>query len=195
MTRIPADLDIGRLLARVDADLATSLGKFMELLAIRSVSGDPSDTAGLAPCADWLVNELAGIGVSARRLETDGNPIVLGHAAASPEAPTVLLYGHYDVQPSAPDDLWTSPPFEPALRRTGGLRTVYARGASDSKGQLWPMLEAIRVWRAAGVPLPVNIVVLLEGEEEMGSPSLPAFIDSHLERLRCDRSFAAQGPD
>jgi acetylornithine deacetylase/succinyl-diaminopimelate desuccinylase-like protein len=111
---------------------------------------------------------------------------VLGHASGSSGAPTVLLYGHYDVQPSAPDDLWTSPPFEPTIRTTGGLQTVYARGASDSKGQFWPMLEAIRAWRNVSLPLPVNIVVVLEGEEEMGSPSLPAFIDAYRDQLGCD---------
>lgn len=177
---------IDAVLARAEANFAGSVDRFISLLGIPSVSGSPDDRAGLAACADWLVARLDESGVPARRIETAGNPVVLGLSPAAPDRPTVLLYGHYDVQPSAPDDLWTSPPFEPAIRLVDGRQVVYARGASDSKGQFWPMLEAIRAWREAEVPLPVNIIVLLEGEEETGSPSLAAFIDAHREQLACE---------
>ena len=153
-----------------------------ELLRIPSVGTDPAHTGDVVRAAEWLVRHMQSIGIMARAVETDGHPIVVGSCPSDPAAPTVLVYGHYDVQPPDPVELWESPPFEPTLK-DGRL---YARGSSDDKGQLMVHLNACEAFvRTAGRP-PVNIKYILEGEEESGSASIPAFLDQYRDELVAD---------
>jgi acetylornithine deacetylase/succinyl-diaminopimelate desuccinylase-like protein len=154
-----------------------------DFLRIPSVSTDAAHNGDVQKAAEWLAGSLRAAGLSAEIHPTAGHPIVLGEwRQAGPQAPTVLIYGHYDVQPAAPLDLWTSPPFEPTVR-DGRL---YARGATDDKGQLFLHVKALEAHLAARGTLPVNVVLLAEGEEETGSTHLIPFIESHAERLACD---------
>jgi acetylornithine deacetylase/succinyl-diaminopimelate desuccinylase-like protein len=131
----------------------------------------------------WLADRLADAGLQAEVVDTAGHPIVLGEwRGAGPDAPTVLIYGHYDVQPPEPLDRWTSPPFE-ATEREG---RIYARGSADDKGQLYMHVKALEACLQDGASLPINVVVLAEGEEEVGSPNLVPFVKDHAERLACD---------
>src|SRR5205814_7014128 len=118
---------------------------------------------------------------STQIVQTPGHPIVVAKNDHQPDRPTVLFYGHYDVQPPEPLELWTSPAFEPTLREGA----VYARGAVDDKGQVWAHLEAITVWQAHG-GLPVNLTLIIEGEEEIGSHNLEAFVAKNREQLKAD---------
>jgi acetylornithine deacetylase/succinyl-diaminopimelate desuccinylase-like protein len=162
---------------------AAALGRLNELLAIPSISAKTEHRADVARCAEWLASELRRIGLAAECHATPGPPVVVAEwRAAPPGAPTVLIYGHYDVQPPEPLELWTSPPFAGTVR-DGRL---YARGAADDKGQVWIHVQALEAWITTRGALPVNIVVLLEGEEEVGSPSLPGFLAAHRARLACD---------
>ncbi len=183
MSRLQSVLD------RVDASLQASMDRWFDLLRIPSISADPAHAGDCRRAADWLAQMLADMGLQAAVEETGGHPVVLAqtrHAART--APRVLFYGHYDVQPVEPRDAWESDPFTPEIR-TGpdGRARVYARGAADDKGQLLTFLEALRAWMKAHddrAPFPVTI--LLEGEEEIGSPSLDRFLQSHTPELRAD---------
>jgi acetylornithine deacetylase/succinyl-diaminopimelate desuccinylase-like protein len=158
--------------------------EFYEFLRIPSVSADPGSRASTRMAGEWVQRTLAGAGMGAELVETPGHPVVIGEwRGAGPDAPTLLVYGHYDVQPPEPLGLWTSPPFEPVLRDG----RIYARGATDNKGQLFVHLKALERLLATGSPsLPVNVVVLAEGEEEIGSPNLVPFLEAHRERLAAD---------
>ncbi len=152
------------------------LGELSELLRIPSVSTASEHAADLAAAARWLLGHLEGIGLEGVRLvETGGNPIVYGEWLHAPGAPTVLVYGHYDVQPSAPDELWDSPPFEPEIR-DGRL---YARGVTDNKGQIFAALAALEALLAVDGSLPCNVRVLIEGEEELSAENLTAFLTAN----------------
>lgn len=154
-----------------------------EFLRIPSVSARSEHKADVARAAQWVHGHLARLGFTTETIATPGHPVVLGEWRKAPRgAPTVLVYGHYDVQPPEPLELWTSPAFEPAVR--GG--NIYARGAVDDKGQLWLHIAALEAHLAARGTLPVNVIVLAEGEEEVGSEHLAPFIERHRERLKCD---------
>jgi acetylornithine deacetylase/succinyl-diaminopimelate desuccinylase-like protein len=149
------------------------LSQLLELVRFRSVSALEEHTAELAHCAAWLRDHLERIGLEhAQLLATGGNPIVYADWLHAPAAPTVLVYGHYDVQPSAPDELWASPPFAPEIR--GGR--IVARGVSDNKGQIFAALAAIEALLAVGGGLPCNVRVLIEGEEELTAENTAAFL-------------------
>lgn len=180
---------IDAILDHVDANIRASVDKFLHLLRFRSVSSQPDGEEGIAACADWLRSELDGLGFDARVVKTDGHPLVLGTSWMGKGGPKVLFYGHYDVQPAEPLDAWAAPPFQPELRHEDGLARIYARGASDSKGQVWSVLEALRAWREVEGDLPLDVTVLLEGEEETGSPSLSAFVEAYRDELACDVAF------
>src|SRR5687767_14984630 len=140
-----------------------------EFLRIPSVSARSEHNADTARCADWLANRMRSIGMTATVHSTPGHPIVLGEwRQAGHTAPTVLVYGHYDVQPVEPLDLWTSPPFEPTVR-DGKL---YARGSVDDKGQLYIHVKAAEALLKQRGRLPINLIFLAEGEEEVGSDNL-----------------------
>jgi acetylornithine deacetylase/succinyl-diaminopimelate desuccinylase-like protein len=144
----------------------------------------------MAEVADLLLAWLRDLGMEARLLPTRGWPLVLGRRSDVPGAPTVLLYGHYDVQPPDPLDAWVSPPFEPQVRNG----RVYARGAGDNKGQHVAQLMALEALLACYGSLPCNVVVLLEGEEEVGSPHLAEAVETYREELACDLVITADGP-
>ena len=152
-------------------------------LRIPSVSARSEHNADVARAAKWLHDQLTRIGFSTETLATPGHPVVLAEWRNAPEgAPTVLIYGHYDVQPPEPLELWTSPAFEPTIRDGN----IYARGSVDDKGQLWLHVAALEAHLATRGTLPVNVIVMAEGEEEVGSEHLAPFIEQHKARLRCD---------
>jgi acetylornithine deacetylase/succinyl-diaminopimelate desuccinylase-like protein len=174
-------------LARADHNLDHSLERLFELLRIPSISTDPAHAPECRRAAQWLVAELAALGFDSGLRDTTGHPMVVGHRAGPKGAPHVLFYGHYDVQPPDPLEKWQTPPFEP-VRRTDsdGMERIYARGASDDKGQLMTFVEASRAYVEAAGELPVSVTVLIEGEEESGSPSLGPFLDAHRGELKAD---------
>src|SRR4029079_19251776 len=132
--------------------------------------------------ADWVKNSLDRIGVPARVYPTAGHPVVVGEWRNAPGAPTLLVYGHYDVQPAEPLDLWTSPPFEPTIRNGN----IYARGSVDDKGQLFLHVKALEAHLKTRGKLPVNVVLIAEGEEEVGSDNLEQFVAANQDLLACD---------
>jgi acetylornithine deacetylase/succinyl-diaminopimelate desuccinylase-like protein len=154
-----------------------------DFLRIPSVSAKSEHRDDMRRTAEWLVERMLEAGLQrAEAIPTAGHPVVLGEWRGAPGAPTLLVYGHYDVQPPEPLDEWTSPPFEPTVR-DGNL---YARGSVDDKGQLYLHLKAVEAQIATRGTLPVNVVFLIEGEEEIGSPNLEAFLVANQERLACD---------
>jgi acetylornithine deacetylase/succinyl-diaminopimelate desuccinylase-like protein len=168
------------------------LDELKELLRIPSVSSLPEHTQDIRRAADWVADALRAVGVPrVEVMETDGNPVVYGEWLVDPAKQTALIYGHYDVQPPDPLDLWESPPFEPTVR-DGKL---YARGASDDKGNLFmpiKALEALVRTNGTGLP-PINLKFTIEGEEEIGSPTLPIFVARQKELLACDIVICADG--
>ena len=171
----------------VQGYIGSELGRFtdeiLEFLRIPSVSAKSEHNTDTRRAAEWLRDRMEGAGLEAEVLETAGHPVVLGEwRGAGADAPTVLVYGHYDVQPAEPLALWDSPPFEPEFR-DGRL---YARGAADDKGQLYLHIKAAEAHLKGGGALPVNLIVLAEGEEEIGSPNLVPFVEAQQERLACD---------
>lgn len=170
--------------ARARAEHDRTLERLLELLRIPSVSTKVEHAEDCRAAAAFLRDELADAGLErAEVLETGGLPAVYAEWLHAPEgAPTVLLYGHYDVQPPEPLELWHTPPFEPTVRDG----SIFARGAADDKGQLWIHVAALRAMLADGGTLPVNVKVIFEGEEESGSEHLDAFVERERERLACD---------
>jgi len=152
-------------------------------LAIPSISALPAHAADVRRCAEWLADQMRGVGLENVRLEaTPGNPIVYGEWLHAPGAPTMLFYGHYDVQPVDPIDLWESPPFEATVRDG----EIYARGAADDKGQVFMHLKAIEAHMKQTGKLPVNIKLIVEGEEEVGSANLDEFVRANKPALASD---------
>jgi acetylornithine deacetylase/succinyl-diaminopimelate desuccinylase-like protein len=173
-------------LAKIDANQTDALGRLFDFLAIPSISADPAHFQDCESAADWLVRELAGLGVDASKRATNGRPMVVAHAKAKQrDAPHVLFYGHYDVQPADPLNLWKTPPFEPQLVEAETGQRIVGRGAADDKGQLMTFVEACRAFSETG-GLPCNVSFLFEGEEETGSPSLPAFMSENASELKAD---------
>jgi acetylornithine deacetylase/succinyl-diaminopimelate desuccinylase-like protein len=176
-------LEMSAALTFADARFEESVRELETMLRIPSISTDPAYADDVRRCADWLVDHLHSIGLQhAERCDTPGHPIVFAQHLVDPSLPTVLVYGHYDVQPPDPLELWTSPPFEP-VRKNG---TLYARGSSDDKGQMFMHVKAVEAYLKTGGTLPLNIKFLIEGEEESGSSSLKPFIEANKERLAAD---------
>ena len=170
-------------LAYAQAHQESFVDELVELLKIPSVSTDPAYASDVANAAAWLVGHLESIGATRARAEpTAGHPIVTGEFHVHENLPTILVYGHYDVQPPDPLDLWKSPPFEPVIEEG----TLYARGACDDKGQLFMHLKALEAWREVAGEPPLNVKLILEGEEECGSAHLPGFIERHSAELAAD---------
>ncbi|UWQ44320.1 M20/M25/M40 family metallo-hydrolase [Leisingera aquaemixtae] len=187
-------------LDRIDAELDAATGRLMELLRIQSISTDPAYKAECDQAADWLVADLKSIGIKAEKRATPGHPMVVGHVGEeNTDVPHVLFYGHYDVQPVDPLNLWKTPPFEPQLEDTPNGTVIRGRGASDDKGQLMTFVEACRAWKDVNGSLPCRITFFFEGEEESGSPSLIPFMEANAEELKadialiCDTSMVSRG--
>ena len=184
------DTALHSVLDRLGRDEPAALERLFRLLAIPSVSTDPAFHESCIEAAECCAGTLREIGFDARVEPTSGKPMVVGHWRGDPSPkprPHVLFYGHYDVQPPDPLAEWTAPPFAPRLvedPRYGEV--IVARGASDDKGQLMTFLEAARAWLDVHGALPVDVSVLIEGEEELGSPSLAPFLAAHGDELRAD---------
>jgi acetylornithine deacetylase/succinyl-diaminopimelate desuccinylase-like protein len=159
-----------------------ALNQFLDFLRFGSISTDSKYKDQILACADWLKTKLNAIGLKAEVHQTPGHPIIVAHGPKKDGRPTVLLYGHYDVQPVDPLSLWDRPPFNPGIEN--GLIT--ARGASDNKGQIFAHILGIEETMKEKGDLPVNLIVLIEGEEEIGSPNLAHFLSAHREMLTCD---------
>lgn len=183
----------------VDAELDTAIERLMGFLRIESVSTDPAYAQHCQEAADWLVADLNSFGIEASKRETPGHPMVVGRVTGPADSPHLLFYGHYDVQPIDPIELWNRPPFDPAVEETDKGQVIRGRGASDDKGQLMTFVEACRCWKEIHGELPCNITFFFEGEEESGSPSLPGFMRDNAEELKadiamiCDTSMVSYG--
>jgi acetylornithine deacetylase/succinyl-diaminopimelate desuccinylase-like protein len=169
----------------IDANLPASLERLFALLRIDSISTDPAYAASCQKAADWLVEDLRGMGFTASSRPTPGHPIVVGHHEGN--GPHVLFYAHYDVQPVDPIALWDSPPFEPRIvTQPDGRKWIAARGAGDDKGQMMTFIEAVRAWKVVTGNVPARISMLLEGEEESGSENLKPFLRDNIAELKSD---------
>ncbi len=181
-------MSLDAVLARLDSDLPAATERLLDLLRIPSISTDPAYKAECDRAADWLVKDLQSLGVEAEKRPTPGHPMVVGHVDGPKGngAPHLLFYGHYDVQPVDPLDLWDRDPFDPAVEETDKGQLIRGRGAADDKGQLMTFLEACRAWKAVHGEMPCRITFFLEGEEESGSPSLVPFMKENAEELTSD---------
>ncbi|MBM3519576.1 MAG: M20/M25/M40 family metallo-hydrolase, partial [Alphaproteobacteria bacterium] len=185
--------NLANVLAAIDSGLDESLKRLFELLRFPSIGADPAHAGDCRRAADWLVKALADMGFEAGTRETASQPVVVARYAARAlpsHAPQILFYGHYDVQPADPLDLWESPPFEPQIR-TGkdGRARIFARGACDDKGQLMTFLEASRAWIGETGSLPFRLTVLLEGDEEGDASHLDRFLRENRREFSADTVF------
>ena len=195
---MPDNARLDDVLSALDASLPQAQARLLEFLRIPSISTDPAHRGDVRAAAEWLCAELSGLGFAASIRDTPGHPMVVAHSPKGDRRP-VLFYGHYDVQPVDPLELWNSPPFEPSIEDTPAGPVIRGRGASDDKGQLMTFVEAFRAWKAVHGALPSDLVLLFEGEEESGSPSLRPFLRENADELRagiamiCDTSMYADG--
>jgi acetylornithine deacetylase/succinyl-diaminopimelate desuccinylase-like protein len=167
----------------IDANRERFMSELFDFLRMPSVSANSEYKQEVRRTAEWVRDRMRDAGLEVSIHDTPGHPVVLGEwRGAGADAKTILIYGHYDVQPPEPLDLWTSPPFEPEIRDG----RIYARGSVDDKGQLYLHIKALEALLKASGKLPVNVVVVAEGEEEIGSANLMPFVTQHRERLKCD---------
>ena len=162
--------------------MTPELDDLFEFLRFPSVSTDSSHRGDVRACAEWLVRKLTAVGLDTGLHETPGHPVVVARNAHEPGRRTVLIYGHYDVQPVDPLALWSSPPFEPEIRDG----KIWARGSTDNKGQMLAHILGVEKTLRESGTLPVNLIFLFEGEEEIGSPNLAPFLEKHRDALACD---------
>ena len=177
-------MSLPAVLSRIDDQLPDALDRLMGLLRIQSISTDPAYAQPCQDAADWLVADLQSIGIDAKKRPTTGHPMVVGHIDGP--GPHLLFYGHYDVQPVDPLNLWHSDPFDPQLEDTAKDRVIRGRGSSDDKGQLMTFVEACRAYKHVNGALPCRITFFFEGEEESGSPSLIPFMKENAAELGAD---------
>jgi len=178
-------MSLEKVLAHIDADQDAALARLIDLLRIESISTDPAYAGECDKAADWLVDDLKSIGFDASKRPTPGHPMVMAHGSQE-NGTHVLFYGHYDVQPVDPLDLWDNPPFDPQIEETPNGKVLRGRGSSDDKGQLMTFVEACRAWKEVTGELPTKISIFFEGEEESGSPSLVPYMDANKDELRAD---------
>src|SRR5512140_1951600 len=167
------------------ANQQTFIDQLCEYVRFPSVSAQPQHRQDLHACAQWVVKQCQDIGLDARLCPTEGHPIIVARTpvvSAQCRRPRYLIYGHYDVQPPEPFELWKSPPFEPRIEGS----SLFARGSCDNKGQNLAHLKAIEAYLKTGTELPCDITFVIEGEEEVGSQSLAAFLKANREELSCD---------
>jgi acetylornithine deacetylase/succinyl-diaminopimelate desuccinylase-like protein len=185
--------DINKVLDFVDSALEDSLNRLGELVAVPSISTDPAHHADCLRAAEWLNRDLNTMGFDSSIRPTAGRPMVVAHyepKRSKGRVPHVLFYGHYDVQPADPLDLWKTPPFEMhRLKGKDGVERLHGRGTADDKGQLMTFVEAARAWLKSTGDLPIRATFLFEGEEESGSPSLVPFLKANRKELSCDAAF------
>ena len=177
---------LDQVLARIDAELEPALERLFAFLKIKSISTDPAYAGDCKAAADWLAADLASIGFDASVRPTAGHPMVVGHDRSA-KGPSALFYGHYDVQPVDPLELWDHDPFAPFIdTRPDGSKAIRGRGASDDKGQIMVFVEACRAWKAVTGALPIPLSILVEGEEESGGENLPPFLKANAGELKAD---------
>ena len=178
--------DLDAVLARIDQDIDQSVERLFSLLRIQSISTDPAYKEQCRAAADHVAADLTSIGFDTKVRPTEGHPVVVGKSNGA-KGPRVLFYGHYDVQPVDPLNLWKTPPFEPRIETLpGGRKIIVARGACDDKGQAMTFIEACRAFKAVTGKLPLNVTTMIEGEEECGSKSLFAFVRDNAEEFKLD---------
>jgi acetylornithine deacetylase/succinyl-diaminopimelate desuccinylase-like protein len=173
-------------LATLEADQEAAQARLMDWLRIPSISAQPAHAADCRRAGEWVLAQLTALGFTGSLRETAGHPVVVAHHPGPGTGPHLLFYGHYDVQPPDPLKLWHSPPFEPTLTKGPNGPRVVARGAVDDKGQVMMWIEALRAWHATTGTIPVRCTVLIEGEEEIGSPSLDPFLEANAAELKAD---------
>jgi acetylornithine deacetylase/succinyl-diaminopimelate desuccinylase-like protein len=179
--------DLAPVLTAAERGLDSSIDRLKEYLRIESVSTDPAFAPKVRQAAEWSASTLADLGFDAKVVATAGHPMVLAHhPGPGGNAPRILYYGHYDVQPADPLELWESGPFDPVVVEGPGGKRIVARGAVDDKGQVMTFLEAFRAWKSVHGTPPCAVTVMLEGEEESGSPSLEPFVRAHRKELAAD---------
>lgn len=185
--------ELEKVLGEAEQGFKPSMARLFELLRIPSISTDPAYKADCQTAANWLVKELNAIGFAATARTTPGHPMIVAHytpKSATAKTPHALFYGHYDVQPVDPVEMWETKPFEPTLKiDKNGVERIFGRGTADDKGQLMTFVEAARAWIAASGSLPIRATFLIEGEEESGSPSLIPFLKANKAELSCDIAF------
>src|SRR5689334_2266100 len=179
--------ELSRVFASIESHRQELLDRLIAYVRQPSIS---ALGVGISEVAAYIADVMQRAGLQVRLIQTPGWPVVVGERLDVPGAPTVLLYGHYDVQPPEPLDAWASPPFEPTIRDG----RIYARGVGDNKGQHFAQLLAIESHLAVTGTLPCNVIVLLEGEEEVGSPHIAEFVRTHRDRLKADFVVTADGP-
>jgi acetylornithine deacetylase/succinyl-diaminopimelate desuccinylase-like protein len=172
---------LNEVLKTIENRREASLTALKEFLSIPSISTQPEHQADIVRAATWVSDQLTFGGFDVSIMPTGGHPVVVARNKHQPDRPTVLMYGHYDVQPVEPLELWQTAPFEPQVRNGA----IYARGAVDDKGQVWAHLDALLAWQAHGGP-PVNLTIMIDGEEEIGSPNLKSFVQKHRDALKAD---------
>jgi len=174
-------------LSHIEKDFDSAIDRLQSFLRIPSISTDSEYASEVRRCAEHVTQDLKSIGLDATLHDTIGHPMVVAtDDSAGPNAPRVLYYGHYDVQPVEPLEKWKTPPFDAAVVEGDNGKRIVARGAADDKGQLMTFVEAIRAWKEVHGQLPVRVVILLEGEEESGSGSLVPFLKEHKDELQSD---------
>ncbi len=177
-------MNLTAVLSRIDSELPTAVNRLLAFLRIPSISTDPAYGDAITQAANWLVDDLSTLGVAASIRPTEGHPMVVGQARGT--GPHLLFYGHYDVQPVDPIELWSRDPFDPSVVDSSSGRVITGRGSSDDKGQLMTFVEACRAWKSVHGSLPCQITFLFEGEEESGSPSLVPFLEGNHDELKAD---------
>jgi acetylornithine deacetylase/succinyl-diaminopimelate desuccinylase-like protein len=183
-------MSLDKVLAHLSANHEHTLAQLVEFASIASVSTDPAHAADIIAASQWVAKTLASAGpIAVRTMPTPRNPVIFGEWLGAPGKLTVLIYGHYDVQPPDPLDKWITPPFTPTVREG----KLFARGVSDDKGPVLIPIKVAEAFFAAGVAPPVNLKFLIEGEEEIGSPSLDAFVAQHKDLLQADLVISADG--
>ncbi|MGB0715439.1 MAG: M20/M25/M40 family metallo-hydrolase, partial [Phycisphaerae bacterium] len=174
---------IDQVISHINEQAAARVDQLCDFLRVPSISTDPDRKGDLLSGADWVKKQFESAGMQVDIVDTPGHPCVIADSGpADGDGPTILVYGHYDVQPAGDESLWDSPPFEPTIRDGA----IYARGSADDKGQVMTHVFAAQSWLAAAGKLPIRIKFVIEGEEEIGSPNLGKILQDHKDRLACD---------
>src|SRR5215475_11031261 len=182
-----ANAKLQPVLDHIDADFDNSLARLFDLLRIKSISADPAFAEECKKAASHLAKDIETLGFKAEVRPTAGHPAIIAKANGNAGRPHVLFYGHYDVQPVDPLNLWHRPPFEPVVTdHADGRKIIVARGAEDDKGQLMTFVEACRAWKKVTGSLPVDVTILIEGEEEIGSKNFVPFLEANKDELKAD---------